>query len=393
MSAAGASGISGGLPTVAARRSAVERLKKKRGFHEENVWKRELAGTRSRQDTPRLPQRHEQEPKAWMTLGILYEGDDDAVESTSSTAEDAEREQLVERCQEIAELRKTIADLEGSADIHPERSRTDQQNAAMRRETMRAAERAKYVAETESCKQRTSSAALALQDVTSRLQETDQQYHSTRKRLQEMLAHCRQKLSGDRSALEQIVAEHHQRSLASNVEAEAEDAQIAVMQRRVTMLRNQLDAAAAKQLVALKPASSSATITPVLAKPQKQAPLQRWVLLSEALLARHFEEAMAACRAELDFESRTAAVEAEQFKLAGAVQADTAGVNWAETEILRARAAQLGFEVEDAIAEFLNVAIWGASMRSGQTTPTASVFPACSRSPTPLAPRPKSVLV
>lgn len=375
---------------MAARRGAVERLKARRGFQEENVWKRELAGTRSRQDTPRLPQRHEQGPKAWMTLGILYEGDDDALESTSSTLEEADRAKLVERCQEIAELNKTIADLEGGPDLHPEHSRTTQQNAAKRREAMRSAERVKYAAELESCKQRISSAALALQDLTVRSQETKQQYDSTRKQLQEMLAHCRLKLSEDRSKLEQIVAEHHQRSLVSDVEAEAEDAQIAIMQRRVTMLRNQLDAASANQLVALKPASFSATTTPVFAKPQKQGPLQRWVLLSEAALAKDFEKAMAEFRAELEFESRTAAVESEQMKLASAVQADAAGVNWAETEILRSRAAQLGFEVEDAIAEFLSVAIWGASTRSNQTTP--SVFPACSRSPTPLVARPKSVL-
>ena len=46
----------------------------------------------------------------------------------------------------------------------------------------------------------------------------------------------------------------------------------------------------------------------------------------------------------------------------------------------------------DAIAEFLSTAIWGASVRSGQATSPAGVLSALSRSPTPLAARPKSVL-
>lgn len=384
---------SGDAPTVSARRSIVDRLKAKRGFHEENVWARELVGTRSRQATPRLPQRHEQEPKAWMTLGILYEEDaGPSVASTSSTTENAERAKLVERCTEIAELRKTITDLEGSADLHPEHSRTAQQNAALRRESMREAERAKWFDELDRSKQRKSAATLTLQGLDARLQETEGQYHATCKRLQELQSRGRQDLAANRSALEQAITEYQQRSLVASVEAEAEDAQIDVMLRRLKLLRDQLAAAAATPLARVRPESSSATVVPVLAKPQDDAPLRRWLLLSEAVLAKHFEEAMATSRAELEFESRAAAVETEQLRLAGAVEADTAGVNWAETEILRARAAQLGFEVEDAIAEFLSTAIWGASMRSNQTTPTTNIFTSLSRSPTPLALRPKSVL-
>lgn len=396
-----AAGGSGGAGAMSARRSAVERLKARRGFHEENVWTRELVGTRSRQATPRLPERHEQEPKAWMTRAILYEEDAaPSAENTSSAAEDLERInlgdvdriKLVERCAEIADLRKTIADLEAGVDLHPEHSRAAQQSAVLRRESMREAERAKWLAELNGSKQRKSVAVVALQGLASRSQESERQYRSMCEQLREQLGRNRQDLAGERAALERVVAEH-QCSLATDVVAEAEDAQIALMRRRVARLREQLAAAtAATPLAPVRLAGTLAVGAAATAELRKEAPLRRWLSLSESALAKRFVETMVASRAELEADGRAAVVATEQLRLTGAAYADVAGVNWAEAELLRVRSAQLGLEVEDAIAEFLSTAIWGASVRSGQATSPAGVLSALSRSPTPLAARPKSVL-